>query len=210
VVLTEASQVAPAHYPCSIRGIPGSNIPVNNELLFPNVGWANAIPDSNAVVDLTIGNNSLSFTGLGYHDKNWGDVPFTDAVQSWYWGHGRLGPYSLVWFDALSTSGEEYFSGYVTNGTDVIEESCSSASVIVRPFGANSDYPPTPQSGVPDGFDITFDLGSLGTLSVQATTQTILIPGGAGTTYGRYIGPLEGTLDGVSYTGTALWEQFKF
>lgn len=175
-----------------------------------HVGWANAVPDSNASVNLNVNGTALSFTGYGYHDKNWGDVPFTDAVQSWYWGHGRLGPYSIVWFDALDTSGAEHTSGYVTKGATVLESSCASKSVVVRPYGANADYPPQPSSGVPTGFDIKFNLGLLGTADIKAEVAAIQIPGGEGTTYGRYIGPLSGSIAGKAYTGTALFEQFKF
>jgi hypothetical protein len=35
----------------------------------PNIGWANAIPDANAVANFAIGGASLEFTGVGYHDK---------------------------------------------------------------------------------------------------------------------------------------------
>ena len=34
-----------------------------------NLGWANALTDSNAVVDLTLNGSALSFTGVGYHDQ---------------------------------------------------------------------------------------------------------------------------------------------
>lgn len=35
----------------------------------PNVGWANAVPDANAVANFTIGGEKLQLTGVGYHDK---------------------------------------------------------------------------------------------------------------------------------------------
>ncbi|KIV99549.1 uncharacterized protein PV09_08849 [Verruconis gallopava] len=198
------NSVSPAHGPC------GPACAGANEKLFNHVGWANAVPDANTVVNMTVNGSALQFNGYGYHDKNWGDTVFTDVVQSWYWGHGRLGPYSIVWFDALDTSGVEHTSGYITKGSTVIESSCASGSVVARPYGANADYPPQPSSGVPTGFDITFNTGTIGTVQVQATVETIQIPGVAGTTYGRYIGPLSGTVAGKNYTGTALFEQFKF
>jgi hypothetical protein len=54
---------APPHYPCGAI-TPGSNLEI-----FPGVGWANAVPDADAVVDLTINGRKLSFSGVGYHDK---------------------------------------------------------------------------------------------------------------------------------------------
>jgi hypothetical protein len=35
----------------------------------PYVGWANSIPDSNAVVDVMVGDTSMKFRGVGYYDK---------------------------------------------------------------------------------------------------------------------------------------------
>ena len=32
-------------------------------------GWANALPDSDAQVDLTINGTQVKFSGAGYHDK---------------------------------------------------------------------------------------------------------------------------------------------
>jgi hypothetical protein len=36
--------------------------------LAPKFGFANAVPDGNAKVDLVLNGSSLSFTGIGYHD----------------------------------------------------------------------------------------------------------------------------------------------
>jgi hypothetical protein len=33
------------------------------------VGWANAIPDANAVATFNLGGSVLAFKGYGYHDK---------------------------------------------------------------------------------------------------------------------------------------------
>ena len=175
--------------------------------MLPHIGWANAVPDSNAEVNMYINGTALSFNGYGYHDKNWGDIPFTEATSSWYWGHGRLGPYSIVWFDALDWSGNEYVSGYVTKGSTVLEASCTSGAVTVRPYGANSAYPPIAGTNPPTGYDINFNLGSAGTFNVTSVVAgvQILVPN-----YGRYIGPISGTIGGVNYTGTALYEEFKF
>lgn len=192
---------APAHGPCSLRG-PGAN-----EKILPNVGWANAVPDSNAVVDFTVGGQPLKFNGLGYHDKNWGDIPFTTATQSWYWGHGRVGPYSVVWFDALDQNHTEYTSGYVSTGLIVLEASCAKGAVSARPYGANSVYPPPPGNPPPTGYNVQFDLGPLGKLNVQAAIATAQINEPV---YGRYIGPLTATIGGKTYTGTSLFEEFKF
>lgn len=35
----------------------------------PHIGWANAIPDAHATIDLVVNDEALVFTGTGYHDK---------------------------------------------------------------------------------------------------------------------------------------------
>lgn len=84
----------------------------------------------------------------------------------------------------------------------VISASCS--DVIVRPFGGNSTFPPTPQSGVPEGFDITFTIETEGLmrLSVTATHELLNLPN----TLQRWTGKIQGPI----YSGIALFEQFTF
>lgn len=54
-----------SHYPCDLAGsgvaeqLPG----------LENIGWANAVPDSEASVDIKIGDYHVKFDGYGYHDK---------------------------------------------------------------------------------------------------------------------------------------------
>ena len=37
--------------------------------LMPHVGWANAIPDATAYVELDVNGTSVKFSGRGYHDS---------------------------------------------------------------------------------------------------------------------------------------------
>lgn len=53
------------------------------------------MPAATGAVYFLFSGQSLQFTGLAYHDKNWRDVPFADAVNCWYWGHGTLGKFSV-------------------------------------------------------------------------------------------------------------------
>ncbi|KAH8706049.1 hypothetical protein BGW36DRAFT_272493, partial [Talaromyces proteolyticus] len=138
--------VAPGHYPCGPLEVG------QNEEILPGIGWVNVVPDAQGTVNMTIDGKLLSFTGYGYHDKNWSNQPFADAVKSWYWGHGRLGPYSVVWYDAIAADGTEYVSGYAVQNGQVVSSTCS--GVKVRPIGVNSEYPPQPSIGSPGGFNI--------------------------------------------------------
>jgi hypothetical protein len=91
--------VAPPRYNC------GPDVPGTSEIAFLNVGWANAVPDADATVEFNINGSLLQFTGLGYHDQNWGLSPFIDDVSHTYWGHARVGPYSVVFSDVQSPAG---------------------------------------------------------------------------------------------------------
>ncbi|KAL1962236.1 hypothetical protein VTN77DRAFT_9892 [Rasamsonia byssochlamydoides] len=190
--------VAPAHYPCTPAH-------ANSTLdILPGVGWANAVPDANAAIDLEIQGSSLQFQGVGYHDKNWGATPFIDAVATWYWGHGRLGPYSIVWYDALSRDGTEYTSSYVAEEGSIISAQCG--GIKVRPTGFNSTYPPTPATGHPQGFQIDLDLGQLGTVTAEVVSRLVTVDS---VEYTRWVGSISGVVGSRNLTGAASYETFN-
>jgi len=140
--------------------------------------------------------------------QNWSDQPLTDNVASWYWGHGRVGPYSVVWFDFLGTDGTESVSAYVSSNNKIITSSCKAGSLKVRPTGPNTEYPPTQRSGVPQGFSIEIDLGKEGKLDLTATAKGTTLTNG--NLYNGWIGTLSGSLNGGKpiLGGAAKFEQF--
>ncbi|KIY53782.1 hypothetical protein FISHEDRAFT_32652 [Fistulina hepatica ATCC 64428] len=191
--------IAPAHYPCSAIG---EDVDLQ---LFPHLGWANAIPDAKTTVNFKLAGVDINYTGVGYHDKNWANKPFQDMVDSWYWGHGRVGPYSVVWFDALLLDGNEYTSGYVAQDGEILGINCSGVSV--RPTGDNSTYPPLSSTGNPSGYAIQIDLGTIGIFEAALTPENILLDTDV---YRRFTGPLVGGFQGsTTYNGTSLLEQFS-
>ncbi|KAJ7318403.1 hypothetical protein DFH08DRAFT_892483 [Mycena albidolilacea] len=207
---------APPHYPCG----PVSS-PVGQTLLVgPNIGWANAVPDANASVDLVVGGVPLKFGGSGYADKNWSDIPFTSRVASWYWGHARLGPYSLVWFDYLDLAGAEHVSVYLARDNKIVGASCALGSVVVRPAG-NTTYPPTLGTPRPEGYRVSVELDGAETsgagkveLELTATVTAPLV--GANPAYARSMGTVTGVISGGADSeaagkleGVALFEQFQ-
>ncbi|KAK5113916.1 hypothetical protein LTR85_010449 [Meristemomyces frigidus] len=195
--------IAPAHLPCGALEVGAT------ELLMPHIGWANAVPDALAQVNFDFNGTAPSFTGPGYHDKNWGDQPFLDSVGSWYWGHGHLGPYSIVWFDARDITGKEYFSSYVAKAGKILSGSCSNGSVIVRPWGGEDTYPPPMTTATPDGFIVTYGNVEGKEMVVNVTTATAAVE--FSYVYDRWIGTLAGGFtDGSgNYTGVAQYEEFK-
>lgn len=178
----------------------------------PHVGWANAVPDSLATVNFTINGTALSFTGPGYHDKNWGDQPFFNSTASWFWGHGHLGRSSIVWFDAISTYGlTEHFSSYAAKDGRILAASCvNGSSVVVRPWGGEDTYPPPPTTGNPDGFILTFADVEGKAMTVNVTTVVAAVE--FENVYDRWLGTLSGGLVGHNetvWTGVAQYEEFK-
>ncbi|KAK7017398.1 hypothetical protein R3P38DRAFT_2987232 [Favolaschia claudopus] len=207
------AQVAPAHLPCGPIST-GQTMQVG-----PHIGWVNAVPDASSTVNIEIDGEKLSFKGLGYHDKNWGDQLFS-YVASWYWGHARVGPYSIVWFDFLDITGEEFVSAYVTKNGRILTASCNLNSLSVRPTGADggSAYPPVISTPNPSGYHILLDIGKEnGRMELNVdVVQDIIHPN---PTYGRFIGNVRGHISvpggkkGSSFTkdlrGVALFDQFK-
>ncbi|KAJ7444998.1 hypothetical protein B0H11DRAFT_2341611 [Mycena galericulata] len=185
----------------------------------PQIGWANAVPDAASVVDLSIYGVNLAFEGVGYHDKVTGLLPpISTSLASWYWGHGRIGPYSLVWFDLLDTSGIEHVSAFFSENGVILSASCTPGSITVRPTGpggANATYPPVISTPDPEGYRIVLALPPVarvlegtgedpGTLEMDVSVRLQTFE--ANPEYARFIGNLS-TSTGL--TGVALFEQFK-
>lgn len=127
-------------------------------------------------------------------------------MGSWYWGHGHLGPYSIVWFDALSIDGTESVSAYVALDGKIIFAACT--GITVRPLG-NSNYPPKVNDKTPEGFSIEIDVGPEhgGQLVVNTTTEAHLLTSGL---YNQFTGKLSGGFHGrEQFTGNALYEEFQ-
>lgn len=138
--------------------------------------------------------------------ENWGDRAFVESVGSWYWGHGLLGPYTVVWFSALTPSGAIHTSAYVSEANKILVSQCS--GITVRPSGSNATYPPLATTGTPSGYTVDIQIGGGKTLEVHASAdyQSADAPG-----YFRWSGKLTGGLKGSGqkkYTGSALFEQF--
>jgi hypothetical protein len=145
----------------------------------------------------------LSFTGVGYHDQNWGVKPLTESAKSWYWGHAQAGPYSLVWFDAIGIDGQEYVSGYVAWNGLLVQSSCEHSAVKVRPVGGV--YPPTQTDAVPEGYTLEYDLGMLGILQFNVSVD---LPLEDSPSYFRYMGKtLGGKIGEEVFEGKAVGEQ---
>ncbi|KAL4945162.1 hypothetical protein BDV06DRAFT_231580 [Aspergillus oleicola] len=188
---------AAAHYTC------GPNEEGQRMSLVPGAGWVNAIPDGYGEADFEIRGKRFKFQGRGYHDHDFGNRPFSHSYAASYWGHGRLGDYAVVWADTLTPSGDNVVSAYVARGGEIVTAHCG--GIRVRPYGANSTYPPTTSTGAPTGFSMDVSIPE-GHLQLQAETIYVTI---RSEIYGRFTGTFSGTLNGERLPdGTSLWEQF--
>ncbi|KAF5013051.1 hypothetical protein FDECE_878 [Fusarium decemcellulare] len=184
--------VAPAHYPCSPTR-PGESLEV-----MPGIGWVNAVPDADVTVDLTIHGMPFKFVGIGYHDKNWGVIPFSHVVRSWNWGHARMGPYSIVWLYSTDRRATTYLSGYVAYQGQVIFSQCNGA-IEIRASNRDSGMSITSNAAFPDALTLRIDLGgSHGVLEADLypTQITLDTP-----TFTRWVGNITGFAVGSSWQG---------
>ncbi|KAJ6020409.1 Hydroxyneurosporene synthase [Penicillium herquei] len=199
------SNLAP-HLPCGISS------DVTTLEIEDDFGWANLIPDANATVDMNVKGTSLQFQGRGYHDKNWSNKPFISSIDSWYWGHGELDGYSLVWFSGISASNATLGSTYVSKDGIVLVSTCDTTKTTVRPTGKGNaaHYPPI-AGDTPNGFTVEIELAEDEWLRVNVSIVNEVA--GDGEYYVRWTGNLTGSVedkDGVRNLegGVAFFEQF--
>ena len=59
--------------------------------------WLPSVPDGDAQVSITAdGGNPQHYTGIGYHDHNWGNVSMPKLMHDWYWARGKIANYTLI------------------------------------------------------------------------------------------------------------------
>jgi len=126
----------------------------------------------------------------------------------WYWGHGRLGEYSIVWADTFDLDGNEHVSAYVSKNGEIITASCYEHSVRVRPSGVDDTFLPTDSLEDSGDYTVKMVLGPGLVLHVNVTSTVVLAD--TGSLYTRWAGSLAGSLNGGSVItgGVALFEEF--
>ncbi|OBT39926.1 hypothetical protein VE00_09597 [Pseudogymnoascus sp. WSF 3629] len=181
-------EYAPPHYPCSpvVAGV--------SLAALPDLGWAIGLSDAVATVDLIVNGTAIQFTGVGYHDKNWGDVPFAAVVENSIWGHARLGPYSIVWSQVLGrATGDYYQYGYIARDGAVITYGCTGFTLI-----------PTTDPGT---YSVSIVIPDRGTFEFNLTELAIIAE--MPPVYARNTGKITGGfVGGNQYSGVALYEHF--
>lgn len=128
--------------------------------------------------------------------ENWGDVPFAEVISGSVWGHGRLGPYSIVWTVPVErATGQNHSAGYVAKNNQIISFGCNQVNF-------------TYTSADKANYHAEINLGQQGVLEFD-TNKVALIDGDGGS-YGRWTGRLNGGIKGQQrYTGVGLYEHFQ-
>lgn len=189
---------APAHYPCSASLSPGEPLQI-----LPHLGWANAVPDSQAEGTFTLVDGTRYVLGNGtiaYHDHNWGDIPFPDTIRSWYWGHAHVGEWSLVFFNGIAANGERFADAYVARAGRVVVVDCRPDSVDVKDVTAI-------QGGKLPILEVRYGLpdGTMLTVEVAAVSVNALVDG----VYERFVTSVTGGVVGRrNSTGIGMFEHF--
>lgn len=68
--------------------------------------WLPSVPEGKVKADLTVDGKTLSLTGSGYHDHNWGNIGMFWLMHHWYWGRAKVGSYQII--SSYITAKEEY------------------------------------------------------------------------------------------------------
>jgi hypothetical protein len=137
--------------------------------------------------------------------QNWAVSPYNEVLGTWYWGHARLGPYSISWIDALTHDMESFTSAYIALDGEILAADCG--IVRVRPTGGDLTYPPTPDTGIPTSYRIEMELGNGDFLTADMYGSATSL---AFQDYTRYVGPINGTVGDEALEGLASFEMFNF
>lgn len=116
-------------------------------------GWLCVVPSGTATGTITVNGRKRSFTGHGYHDRNWGNQPFPYGVEHWRWGRGSVDQYAVIGADLHLR--KEYDSAVVP--VFLVEDTKSGKRVVgafgTRTVTAEESAPtPYPKPAYPDDY----------------------------------------------------------
>jgi Hydroxyneurosporene synthase (CrtC). len=77
--------------------------------------WLPSVPRGDVKADIVMNGGHTHYTGNGYHDHNWGNVPMISLIHDWYWGRAKIGDYTLIssYITAEETYGYHKFPIYM-------------------------------------------------------------------------------------------------
>lgn len=100
-----------------------------NYLPFPRYSsfcWHVPVPRALVSGAITVQGEHIGVEGHGYHDHNWGEVPFIYLIDNWNWGHIVHGELGIIWADITLYRGLDYERIYMfllSSGERLVYES---------------------------------------------------------------------------------------
>jgi hypothetical protein len=59
--------------------------------------WLPSVPQGDAHITMAVdGGSPQDYTGIGYHDHNWGNISMLKLMHDWYWARGKIANYALI------------------------------------------------------------------------------------------------------------------
>lgn len=83
--------------------------PATGHILFGKkdyFAWLPSVPEGSMEATVTINGETVTLSGTGYHDHNWGNKGMFWLMHHWYWGRAKIGPYQAI--TSYITAGEKY------------------------------------------------------------------------------------------------------
>ena len=73
--------------------------------------WLPSVPEGKMEATVTINGKTMTFTGTGYHDHNWGNIGMFWIMHHWYWGRAKIGDYQVIssYITAHKPYGHQHF-----------------------------------------------------------------------------------------------------
>lgn len=83
--------------------------------------WLPSVPEGTMEATITVDGETITCSGTGYHDHNWGNVGMFWIMHHWYWGRAKIGEYQVIssYITAHKPYGYEHFPIFLIakNGT---------------------------------------------------------------------------------------------
>lgn len=139
--------------------------------------------------------------------QNWVDLPLPVILGPWYWGHVRVGNYSLVWYELVSKFGGMYYSGYLARDGQILTANCANDTLRVRSFNKDGHYLPPGELSIPHGFTISAEVPGSGRFTVNITNDVVFLLNPEPIAR-RWVGRASGGFEhGHVSEGYGFWEQ---
>ncbi|PKY01998.1 hypothetical protein P168DRAFT_328989 [Aspergillus campestris IBT 28561] len=120
---------APLHVPCGVKQEGASY------MLTELLGWAPVVAGAEARVEVLVNGTKSVFEGAGYADQIFSLQPLFADLTQWYWGHARVGPYSLVWYYHIDAKHHVSRSFQLAQDGKAVVAACGDRSGTVTPLG---------------------------------------------------------------------------